>query len=570
MKKTKILLIFIIFCITSSSALFLFAAFAQIPEVDVDQATREIDRSVREEAEKKIERPPKKVPEIKEEEKEEEEEIEGPKFFVKTIKLEGVKSIALKELRPIVEKYENRKVTLGELKTLAKEIEREYLKRGIIAACFVPPQDVKDGVVVLRVVEAKMGALKVDEHKYFGKDRIAYYWHTKPGEVLRYDEMSRDLQRMNKNPDRDVNATLHAGAKPGTTDVLIEADTRFPVHPFFTFDTEGSRSTGKARTGFGVKHNNFLLCDDTLLVGYTFGKDFSGTYAYHSIPITNVGTSLFYGYSDSKAIPKKEFSQFDIRSRSQSVSFFLHQDIFKKDEYLGEFSLGLDAKDKTSTANTGTINRDRLRILRISTNLIHKFAGTVTYINPQFSQGLNLFGARRKSGFSSRSAENTFTKFNLGIRHRRALPLNLQVNLNLKYQFASERLTPLEQYSLGGLDSVRGYPSGDYLADNAVQTNVELLIPAFFIPEYLKLPKAERSLKDNITGVLFFDQGYGEKRGVLTTEKTRASLASVGAGLRMRLYNKAVLRLEWGFPVGDKPLTETANSRFHISLNVEF
>jgi hemolysin activation/secretion protein len=279
---------------------------------------------------------------------------------------------------------------------------------------------------------------------------------------------------------------------------------------------------------------------------------------------------LFYGFSDSKAIPRKEFSQFDIRSYSQSVSFFLHQDIFKKDEYLGEVSLGLDAKDKTSTANTGTINRDRLRILRIGANLIHKFGGTVTNISPQFSQGLNLFGARRKNGFTSRSSENTFSKFNLGIAHRRALPLNLQVNLNLKCQFASERLAPLEQYSLGGLNSVRGYPAGDYLADNAVQTNVELLIPAFFIPEYLKLPKAERSLKDNITGVLFFDQGYGEKRGVLTTEKTCASLASLGAGLRVRLYKKALLRLAWGFPVGDEPLTETANSRFHISLDVQF
>jgi hemolysin activation/secretion protein len=321
MKNIKILLISTILCAVLSSALFLSTAFAQNVQSDIDRATTQVDRSVQEDATKRIKVPPKKVPEIKEEEKKE-EKIEGPKFFVKKIKLEGVESVPLEELRPIVEKYENKKVSLEELKALTKEIEREYLKRGVIAACFVPPQDIKEGVVVLRIVEAKMGELQVKEHKYFDKDRIAYYWRIKPGEVLRYDEMSRDLQRMNKNPDRDVNASLHAGKKPGTTDVLIEADTRFPVHPFFSFNNEGTRSTGRETLGFGVKHNNFLTVDDTLIAGYTFGKDFSGTYAYHSIPITNIGTYLFYGFSDSKAIPKKEFSQFDIRSQSQNVSFF--------------------------------------------------------------------------------------------------------------------------------------------------------------------------------------------------------------------------------------------------------
>ena len=77
-------------------------------------------------------------------------------------------------------------------------------------------------------------------------------------------------------------------------------------------------------------------------------------------------------------------------------------------------------------------------------------------------------------------------------------------------------------------------------------------------------------MKDNITGVVFFDQGYGEKRGAMTAEKKNVNFASVGTGLLIRVYNKAVLRLEWGFPVGDEPIAETANSRFHISLDFQF
>ena len=34
--------------------------------------------------------------------------------------------------------------------------------------------------------------------------------------------------------------------------------------------------------------------------------------------------------------------------------------------------------------------------------------------------------------------------------------------------------------------------------------------------------------------------------------------------------SKGVMRFEWGFVTGDKPLTEASNSRFHISINFQY
>ena len=566
MKISKLLLL-LLFCALIYST-NLETSFAQIQQ-DVDRATTQVERQMRERAREQLDVAPKKPPKIKEEE-EEKEVPEGPKFFVKTIELAGTESVPAEEFRPIIEKYENKHVSLGELNRLAKEIERAYLKKGIIAACFVPPQDVKDGVVTLQVVEAKMGALIIKEHKYFQKSRIANYWKTEPGNVLRYDNMSRDLQLMNRNPDRDVNATLHAGKKTGTTDVLIEADTKFPVHTFFSFNNEGARSTGREQYGFGVRHNNALFVDDILLIGWSLGQEFSGVYAYHTVPITNFGTSVMYGFSESRSRPKKDFSQFDLRSFSQTGSFFLDQDLFKKDEYIGNVSIGLDARDKKTSAFLGTVNRDRLRVLRMRGTFYHRYPGTITTMSPGFSQGLNWLGAQSQNPLSSRAADCVFSKFNFGLTHKRALPLNLQAVLRFRCQFAAEKLTPQEEFSLGGLYSVRGYPAGDYLADIAFQTNLELLIPAFFIPEEVKLPYDKKPLKDKITGVIFFDQGYGEKRGALPTETQKDNLLSAGAGLRINVFDKGVLRMEWGFPFGEDPLTERASSRFHISLDLQY
>ena len=567
-QKRKITLFRALFIIL---ALAIYASTTAYAQANIDSATREVNRNVREKAEEELTPKIEKPPVIKEDE--EPAETTGPKFLVKKITLMGTESVSVEKFQSLIDKYQDKEVSMEDLNILAKAIERQYLREGIIAACFVPPQDIKEGAVTLRVVEAKMGELQVKEGPFFDKDRIYNYWNVKPGEVLRYDKMSKSIQLMNKNPDRNVNATLHAGKKPETTDVLLDVKTYFPIHAFFSFDREGAVSTGRERIGMGGRHNNFLGVDDTLLAGYTFGKRFSGIYAYHSIPITNFGTSIMYGFSDSKSAPGKEFEPFVIKSESQNFSFYVNQDIYKGAEYMGEVSIGMDANDKASrtlAGGAGTLSRDRLRIMRVKSTLIHRFPGAITYMTPQFSQGMNIFGARGKNEFSSRNVENTPSIFNLTMKHRRSLPLNLETNINFKWQWASEKLPSQEAFSMGGIDSVRGYPSQDYVADTGFTTNFELLIPAFFIPESIKLPYAPTTVKDSITGIVFFDYGWGYKRGDISGEQTKDQLMGAGAGVRIRLYNQAVARLEWGYPLGDRLLTEGGRGlRFHFSLNFE-
>ncbi len=561
--KSK-LLIFIL----SAGLLFPSLAWPQLSEPEVDRATRETDRSMREKAEEKLRRVPEKPPQIEKDE-EAEEKPGKQKIFVKEIKLIGTESFPPEEFDPLVSKYENKEVTLDDLNNLARQIQREYLRRGIIVACFIPPQDVKEGIVILQVIEAKMGKLHVPSHKYFNKKRINYYWMIKPDEILRYDKMYRSLQFMNKNPDREVKARLHAGEKPGTTDVLLDIKTYPPFHVTGSFDNEGTTSTGKSRSGAGFKHNNLLGLDDTFLAGYMWGKSFSSIYAYHTIPITNFGTSLLYGFSYSKSHPGKEFEVFGINSRSKNTSVFLYQDLYSKDAYIGEAYLGFDAKDKTVTQSAGTTNRDRLRIFRLGGNFIKRGIGNITYLSPEVSQGVHAFGAREKNRLSSRGAESDFTKLNLKIQHKRVLPFNLQGTLKIKSQFAFEKLTSQEQMFLGGINSVRGYPSGDFLADSGLQANLEIQFPSFFIPSKIKFPYSERTLKENVTPILFCDYGYGKKRGATAGEESTVRMIGVGAGLRIRVYNQALLRLEWGFPVGVDTLTEQGNSRFHFSMDFE-
>jgi hemolysin activation/secretion protein len=222
----------------------------QPPPQAIDQATREVDRHIREEVEDRL-APKIETPSI-EEEKEPAPVSRGPKFFLRSIKLEGTESFPSEDFAPILERYKDREMSVDDLKIVSTAIEREYLRRGIIAGCFAPPQDIEDGIVTLRVVEAKFGKLRITKHgRFFDPRRINYYWDIKQGDVLRYDKMSKLIQTINKNPDRTADITLHAGELPGTTDVLMDVNTRFPVHIFGSFDREGAVSTGRDRTGLG-------------------------------------------------------------------------------------------------------------------------------------------------------------------------------------------------------------------------------------------------------------------------------------------------------------------------------
>jgi len=498
------------------------------------------------------------------------EKKEEKKFFVKSIKLIGYESFPPEDFYLFIKEFENKEVSLSDLETLANQIQEEYFNRGVISYVFVPEQDILDASVTLQVIESKFGLLDIQDCKYFSKERLKYYWSLKPDEVLKYNKLSRNIQLMNKNPDRSVKAILHAGVKEKTTDVTLTPATNFPMHIFSMYDNEGSTPTGKSRTSFGGRHNNFLGLDDMLISGYTFGKSFHGSYVYHNIPVSPDGTYLLYGYSDSYSNPLKEYAESDIISDFKDTSISLHQDIFSGADYIGEVFVGFDAKDKIVKVLSQPYNKDRQRIFQVGANFIHRGQRNIFTISPILYQGVNAFGASKKNDpFVSRGAKSDFTKFTLTFEDKHLLPFNAQLNYKFDSQVSSTKLTPQEEFSLGGIDSVRGYPNGDYIADYGLVNSVELLTNAFFLPPNWHIPYAEAPLREQINPLIFMDYGYGRRRGPLDGEKKSDTLFSVGCGLRIMLFNQALLRLEWGFPLGDKTITESGRSHFHFAVTFQ-
>jgi hemolysin activation/secretion protein len=543
-------------------------SYAQVSQSDIERSTKETLRPLRGGAEGRLKAKHQPAPAVKEDERK--AEVSGKKYLIKKIKISGAKIVKPKQFASIISEYEGRQLSFADLEELSRRIQKEYLKKGIVATCVIEPQRMENQEVTLSVVEAKMGKLNVEGNKFFSNDRLLRKWQTRYREVLRYDDMLNSLDLMNRNPDRRVRARLSPGAEPETTDVTLVSQTRFPLHLTSTFDREGTYFTGRARTGLGAQCNNFLNLDDTLTGGYIFGDDFNTTYVYHSIPITPYGTVFNYGWNRSDATPRKEFASSDIRAHSENWSVSLSRDIIRKEGFSLYGYIGMDFNDKRTTTIDGLFEKDKLRIMRLGADIFTAISNGMLYVHPQFSQGLDILGATGETPYSSRGASSVFSKFNLDTKYSRPVFPIGNISIALKGQTAAEKLTPQEQFFLGGIDSVRGYPNGDYLADNAVQSNLEFSCPLFFLPAHWNIPFTAGPVRNNVSAVAFCDYGYGMKRGRIEGEKHSAHLVGIGGGLRIRLLNQFFVRLECGWPVGDRPVSEGSRGpRFHIAVDFE-
>ena len=105
--------------------------------------------------------------------------------------------------------------------------------------------------------------------------------------------------------------------------------------------------------------------------------------------------------------------------------------------------------------------------------------------------------------------------------------------------FITDRpLLSLEQFGLGGFDSIRGYRQDQLLADNGLYGSIEARIPIFRIPQIRSVAQ--------ITPFVDWGTAWNSGDRVEPEDKT---LASVGLGLRWQFSDWATARLEWGIPL---------------------
>jgi hemolysin activation/secretion protein len=518
-----------------------------------------------------------KIPKIEVPQKEEKPSLPGLSFVLKEIKISGSTIFASKELLSIYQdiytNYYNKEVTLQDMQKIAQKIQDMYDKKGYLTTnVFIPEQDIKDGIIEIRVIEGKMGELKVEGNKYFSTPLIKSYFHSKKNEILNVDTLRKDILRLNQNSGLDVKIIVSPGELPQTSDIILQVKDSFPWHVGIAEDSLGTRLTGKYRTSYTLRCTNLTGNGDTFFEDTLFSRLSFGESVSYTLPLGSNGTKFSVDATYFKMKIGKEFVPSDIIGRTQIYSPRVSWELALREDHQADFLVGMDIKSVIKKQQSIQITDDQLRLPWFGFNFNKQDVHGSTSFSPRFTFGTSEFLGASSRNHPSASRANTggeFVKYTQSLNRVQRMPLKSYMTLRSQMQIASHTLPSVEQFQIGGAYSVRGYPEGAYLCDTGGYLSADWLFPMYLIPERWMLPKQDMALRYQIQPVIFADAGGGKLKKVLSGEKETQFLAGFGGGLQFN-FKGVSLRVEWAKPFGgDKPQAGQGKSTFSLIFSSE-
>ena len=548
-------------------------AFSQVtppgqePGAQAERYKSDVDKE-----KKRLEQKKPKAPEIKIEEKKAEPAKGGVSFVLKEVKVIGSTIFKPQDFRQFYEPYLNKKVTFQDMQALSGKIESKYKEKGYFTtSVYIPEQDIKGGVIEIRIAEGKMGKLDIEGNKWFSAAFIERFLHAKKNEILNIKSMARDILRINKNPDLQVKALISQGKEPQTSDISLKVESKLPWHAGFLEDNRGSRLTGKYRSMFFIRSSNVCGFGDTIFMNTLYsGNSFAESVSYN-IPIGTYGTKFGLDITNFKMKLGKEYQSFDITGKTQIYTPHLSWELALTEDFEAYADLGMDIKSIKKKMSGDITANDQLRTPYFGFDFSKTDSGGQTTFSPKFNFGTSGFlgASSRDNSTSSRAGTGgSFFKYEQSLNRIQKMFFDSYMSIRTQLQVASHALTSSEQFQLGGSDSVRGYPEGDYLADSGGVLNFDWVFPMYVIPKTWKLPGQEIPLRHQIEPVFFVDAGGGELKKVLPGESKDKFLAGIGAGVRLH-FKFFSLRLDWAKAIGDKQTSGSGPATFYFTFQSE-
>ncbi len=189
-------------------------------------------------------------------------------LFVRSFRVDSPKLVSEAELRAIVAPYQNRKLTIAEIYEVADKITTLYRNQGyLVAKAYVPAQDARRGVLRIKIVAGKYGAVTVKNQSlvrdWFLQGVID---HALAGSAFIHNaELERAMLLISDLPGAGVpRVAIGSGRQPETSDFVFDVPQGRLLDGYVLADNFGSPYTGRDRVSGGLNLNSPLGFGDRL------------------------------------------------------------------------------------------------------------------------------------------------------------------------------------------------------------------------------------------------------------------------------------------------------------------
>ena len=503
------------------------------------------------------------------------------RFEISRFEVAGNTLLDAKEIEQAVAPHAGPNRDFGDVQRALEALEALYHARGYnVVTVQLPEQELNGGVVRLKVLQTKIGSIKVGGNAWHGEENIRRSLPAlAAGQTPNLKEVSANLKLANENPSKKIKLSLGSGAADDSVDASIEVQDEKPWSVMLNLDNTGTNETGKTHAGVVLQHANLGGRDHVGSLQYTTTVEKPDQVAvwglgYH-IPLYAQGAALdFYAsYSDVDS-GVVSAGLFDLAVSGRGAVYgarytkILPKGLLGGRDFEARLLLGADIKAYKNSvlfADQDFGNDVTVRPLSIG------YAGRVALDGGEANFALTLLrnvpGGSRGSDDDFRrarlNAKPGYTALRVSGAWSQALgESDWQARLLANGQLSMDALVPGEQFGAGGATSVRGFGERELSTDSGLSANLELYTPNW-------CSRAGWQCR----ALAFYDTAYGKRKDPLPGEQDSATIAGAGLGLRFAAGGAASLQVDYGHVVKAGALgtqTGKGSDKLHVRIALAY
>ena len=484
------------------------------------------------------------------------------RIFIKSIEVVG-NTVLQTEIDQQIQPFKRRTVAFEDLICLRSQITNLYIQNGYVTSgAFLPNnQDLSSGHIQIQVVEGELEQIEIS-----GLNRLQRYVRSRLQRAtdtpLNQQRLEEALQLLQLDPlIEQVNAELTVGSTPGRNVLLIDLQEAPAFHAGIGGDNYRSPSIGSNQLNLTVAHDNLLGFGDRLSAQYGLTEGLDIYDIGYSLPVNAMDGTLGFRYSNSDTkIVEDEFEEFDIESETETFSLSFRQPVVRSPQRELALGVSLDLRDRQTFLQGEPFSfsigaeegESKVTVLRFFQDWVDRGAKRVLAARSQFNVGIDAFDAT----INDTGTDGQFFAWQGQFQWVQQLSPRTLLIARIGTQLTTDSLLSLEQFSIGGADTVRGYQENQLVTDNGILGSVEVRIPLTADPSVLQLTP-------------FFDIGTGWNNQAPAPDSF--TLASLGLGVRWSITSKLGVRLDYGIPLiaVDNQGNSLQENGFHFSVRYQ-
>ncbi len=427
----------------------------------------------------------------------------GRCFQVDVIDVRNARFFTRPDQNVLLAPYLGKCIGLADIQSILRQITAFYIDEGLVTSrAYVPEQDLGDGTLEIEVVEGRLEAIE-PENRSTGVNFYTAFPHL-TGEVLNIRDIEQGLEQINRLRSNDARMLLYPGTKPGYSRIVVKNDPGFRIGVVSSMDNYGSETSGRYKADGSLFLENLLGLNEQIILGY--GRNLDEPNRLSLSESMSVLASIPYGYWTLSG----GYSKFDYRAliAGQVQSF-------KSDGTGDTYSVNLSyvlqrGRTSKTTVTAGFVRKNNKnfiedsklvtssRVLSIADiSIVSSFYGLggSWTLDAGVSQGLPILGTAGNPEAPG-LPEIEFTRFHGGVTYStgtRIGPIVAGIITSASAQYSEDFLPSTEQFSLGGVYTVRGFQDQSISGDQGVLIRNEF---------YTALPATGMAFIDDVLGTL--------------------------------------------------------------------